>query len=225
MSDKIVLSAEKRTVTGKKVKKLREEGIVPSNIFGNKFASQSIQVALTDFMKVFKAAGETQVVYIALDKEEIPTLVRGLQLHHLTNKPLHVDFQKVDLTKKVHAAVPVQFTGESEAVHQNLGDLLHLAETLNVEALPASVPHEIEVDITPLKQVDDMIVLSDLKAGKDYTFLDDPETPIAKIAAKQEEVVAEAPEEAPAEGEGEAAEGEAPAEGGEAQSEEKPSEE
>lgn len=100
MSDKIVLNAEKRTVTGKKVKKLREKGIIPANIFGNKFTSQSIQVTLADFMKVFKAAGETQVVYIALDKEEVPTLVRGLQLHHLTNKPLHVDFQKVDLTKK-----------------------------------------------------------------------------------------------------------------------------
>lgn len=214
---------KKEPLLEKKVKKLREKGIIPANIFGNKFTSQSIQVTLADFMKVFKAAGETQVVYIALDKEEVPTLVRGLQLHHLTNKPLHVDFQKVDLTKKVHAAVPVQFIGESEAVHQNLGDLLHLAETLNVEALPASVPHEIEVDISSLKQVDDMIILSDLKTGKDFAFLDDPETPIAKIAAKQEEVVAETPEEAPAE-EG-AAEGEAPAEGGEAPAEEKPAEE
>jgi large subunit ribosomal protein L25 len=223
MSDKTILKAEKRTVVGKKVKNLRKEGIVPANIFGNKFASAAIQVALTDFMKVFKASGETQVIYVTYDKEEVPTLVRSVQLHNLTNKPLHIDFQKVDLTKKSHAAVPVKFVGESEAVHQNLGDLLNLAETLNVEALPTSVPHDIEVDISSLKQVDDMITVADLKAGKDYIFLDDPTTPVAKIAAKQEEVVAEAPAEVvPAEG---TAEGETPAEGGEAAAEEKPTEE
>jgi len=212
-----MLNAEKRTVVGKKVKNLRSQNIIPANIFGNKFVSQSIQVPMVDFMKVYRTAGETQVIYVVLGKEEIPTLVRSMQIHHLTNMPLHVDFQKVDLTIKVEAEVPVKFVGESEAVHQNLGDLLHLAESLTVEALPASVPHEIEVDISGLKQVDDMITVADLKSGKDFVFINDPETPVAKIAAKQEEVVAEAPAEVAVEGEtpaeGDGASSEAPAEG------------
>ena len=224
MSDKMMLNAEKRTIVGKKVKTLRKQGLVPANIFGNKFASLAIQMSEIDFIKVFKAAGETQVVYIAVGKEEYPTLIRNLQMHPVTGKPLHVDFQKIDLTQKVQADVPVKFVGESDAVHQNLGDLLTLAETISVEALPTAVPHDIDVDISVLKQIGDMIKMSDLKTSKDYVFLDDAETPIAKIAEKQEEVVAEAPAEVvPAEGEV-PTEGEASAEGatGETPAEDKP---
>lgn len=209
-TDKIVLEGDKRTVTGKKVKQLRREDILPANIFGAGIDSQAIQVKIPDFIKTYKAAGETQVVYIKVEKDEIPTLIRNLQMHPITGNPLHVDFQKIDLKKKVHAEVPVHFTGSSEAVDQNIGDFLTLADALEVEALPISVPQAIEVDISGLKEIDDMITIGDLKAGADYSFLGDPETPIAKIAAKQEEVVAEAP----AEGEAvEGEEGEAPAEG------------
>ena len=211
-SDKIVLDVQKREINGKKVKQLRKEGILPANIYGKDFVSQAISLNTHDFLKTYKEAGETQLIYLNLDKKEIPVLMHNLQLHSVSGHPLHVDFRKIDLTKKIEAHVPLKFINESPAVHQNKGDMLTILNALTVEALPGSIPHDIEIDISILNEVDDEIRIKDLKTVAGYSVKDDPESVIVKIAEHKEEVIAPEPAPEVAEG-GPAAEGEAPAEG------------
>lgn len=226
--DKIELGVEKRDVFGKKLKALRTAGKLPGNIYGKDFESTAVTAEAHDFMKIFKKVGETQVLYLDLDKKEIPVVVGNVQMHPVSGEPLHVDFKKVDLKKKIEAPVPVRVVGESEAVSQRIGELHVLTDTLTVGALPADMPQEIEIDVTGLKAIDDQITVADLKATSDFSFMDEADTVIVKIAEhKEESIIPEVPAEAegeavPAEGEGEApAEGGAPAEEGEEAKKEK----
>lgn len=195
----ISLTVFARDVVGKKVKKLRAEGKLPANIYGEDFKSTSIWMPVSEFAKVYKMAGETQVVYLHLDKNEYPTLIDGVAKHPLTGDLLHVDFKKISLKKKIENEVPVVFVGESEAIAKKKGDLTTIKDVLLVLALPNLIPSQIEVDLTPLLEVDDEITVAQLPKSEEYEFVDPDETVIVKISEHKEEstepdVTAEMPE-------------------------------
>lgn len=187
--DKLTLSSEVRTVFGKKLRKMRIHDNIPGNVFGTDFKSQSITLHLKDFLKAYKTAKETGVIYLTLGKEEIPVLIRGVQKHPVTDIILHVDFRKIDLKKKIETAVPVKSEGVSEAVTQKGGVLLTLAETLLVEALPQEIPSHIEVDISVIKEVGQEIKVSDLKKSETYVIKDPPDKVIFSVVEHKEESV------------------------------------
>ena len=109
--DKKILKADARKILGRNVKNLRREGLLPGNISGKKIKSEAIQVVLKDFEKVYKEVGETGLLTLEIGKEEKPVLIHNLQLNHVSEAPVHVDFLQVDLKEKVEAEVPVELTG------------------------------------------------------------------------------------------------------------------
>lgn len=185
--DKLYLKVTKREVFGKKLKKLRKDGLLPGNIFGEEFKSQAVAVPIKDFLHTYKKAHETHVVYLMLASAEIPVLMQNLQKHPITDTLLHIDFRKVNLLKKIETAVPVKFIGESEAVAQNKGILLTLAESIMIEALPDKIPDSIEIDISRLKELNDEIKVSDLATSADFIFKDEAEKVIVRISQHKEE--------------------------------------
>lgn len=226
---KLTLKVEKRDLFGKKLKKLRKSGILPANVYGPDFKSVSLSVDIKDFIKTYKIAKETGVIYLDLDKQELPTLIKSIQKHPVTDALLHVDFRKIDLTKKVQTEVPVKVTGVSEAVAQKGGVLLLQSETLLVEALPGDIPQEISVDISKLKEIGAEIKVENLEKTDKYEFKTPLDKVVVSVVAHKEESItpdttAAAPEvltEAKVEGEGEATAAPA-AEGGKAAPAEKP---
>ncbi|PIY71958.1 50S ribosomal protein L25 [Candidatus Roizmanbacteria bacterium CG_4_10_14_0_8_um_filter_33_9] len=190
--EKTILEVTPRTIFGKKLKQLRREAIIPANIFGTGFTSKSISVPSSQFLKVYKKAKETGIVYLKLEDKEIPTLIKLIQKHPINSQVLHVDFRKVDLTVKIATEVPVHIMGVSEAVAQKGGVLLTLSERLSVEALPQNIPHHIEVDISLLKEIGQEIKVKDLLVSQKYSIKDDGEKTIVSITAhKEESVIAE----------------------------------
>lgn len=197
-SEKVELSVEARTVIGKKVRAMRREGKIPGNIFGVDYVSKSIAVPSVDFLKAFKVAKETGIVYIKLDSESIPTLIKAVQRHPVNHAILHVDFRKIDLKQKIETQVPVQTVGTSEAVSQKGAVLLTQANELTIEALPQDIPQFIEVDISALKELGQEIKVSDLPKVATYTITDDAEKVIVSATAhKEESLVAETASVAP----------------------------
>lgn len=199
------LKAEKRTVLGKKVKKLRKEGILPANVYGKGLQSTAIQVQLSDFQKVHKEAGETGVINLEFDGKSKPVLIKSMHFNYESNTPLHVDFYQVNLKVKVKAVVPVVLVGEAQAVTEKVGLLLQSLNEVEVEALPDKLPENVEVNVEQLAAIGDQVTVADIKAPADVTILTDATQTIAKV---NELVVEEPEQEAPAEGE-EGAEGEA----------------
>lgn len=201
------LTAEERTVTGRKVKALRRQGVIPANVFGKDVKSYAVSVPADKFRKVFEEARETGIVELSVGKKTNPVLISNVQKHPVTGETLHIDFRQVDLTKKITATVPVEIIGESPAEKSGLGTVVQQTLELEVEALPTDLPEKFEVDVTELTEVDAAIYVKDLKYDKHkVTVSAEEDQIIAKVDPPQEEKVEEP---APAEGE-EAAE--APAE-------------
>src|SRR3989344_266681 len=212
-SHKILLTVKKRDVVGKKVRALRRQNIIPANIFGEDFASTAIAVPYKEFTTVFRKSGATQIVYLALDSEEIPVLVQHVQYHPVSDAILHIDFRKVNLKKKIETEVPVKLVGTSPAVSANKGVLIQISNALMVEAYPDAIPTAIEIDISPLAELNDEIRLENLPSSERYVFKEEAKKEIVRITAHKEEsvesqvkapetveVTTEKKEEAPAEG-------------------------
>src|SRR5476651_1475342 len=99
------LTAEARKITGKNVKKLRREGILPANVYGKDIKSQSLQLPQVEFDKIFEEAGETGVIDLSVGNDTIPVLIHNIHTDY-RNVVLHADFYKVNLKEKVKTMVP-----------------------------------------------------------------------------------------------------------------------
>lgn len=212
----IKLTAKKRTLVGKKVKKLRKEGLIPANIFGKKIKSQSLALDKKEFGKVFEEAGETGIVNLTIEgeKEAHPVMIQNLQKGPVTDEILHADLRQVILTEKITANIPVEMTGEAPAAEQKLGILIQNISEIEVEALPLDLPEKFVVDVSGLNNVGDEILVKSIKIDKTKVELKIDENqivvkiePLAKkevVPPPAEEMVGEeAGEGAPVEGEGE----------------------
>lgn len=216
------LKVTKRTVLGKKVKKLRKEGVFPANIYGKDQKSLAVQVLFKEFEKVFKEAGETGIVDVSIDGQVRPILIHNVQYDPLTRTPLHADFYQVNLKEKVKTMVPVITLGEPKAVSEKVGLLLQQLSEVEVEALPTDLPEKIEVNVAPLSAVDEQITIADLKVPAGVTLLTDPSQVVVKIGElitkkAQEEAAAQAAAAQAAKAEKAVQEGAAPASEGAAQ--------
>ncbi len=185
------LSATIRSLLGKKVKKLRKEGILPANVYGKDLPSTALQVNLKEFTDIYKEVGETGLVDLDVDGKKRPVLIKNVQFEFRNHTPLHADFYQVNLKEKVRTMVPIELVGEAKAVAENIGTLIHPISEVEVEALPTDLPEKIEVNIENLANIDDHILVSDLRVPNGVTILTDPGQVIAKIS---EIVVEETPQ-------------------------------
>jgi len=197
------IKASKRKILGRKVKKLRREGILPANIFGKGIKSQPLQLDKSEFLSVFKKTGETGLVDLVIEKQAPrPVLISQIQFDPVTDEPLHVDFHQVNLKEKTTATVEIKLVGESPAAEKEEGVLVQVLSEVEVEALPTELPDHLEADISSLKAIDDAIRIKNLKVDKGVEIKAEPEEIVVKISApvKEEEAPAPAEEEGEEEG-------------------------
>ena len=216
---KVELKVTPRDVVGKKVSRLRREGVIPANVYGHGLESVSIQVPKDDLVHVMRTAGRNEIVYLRLDGDEPrPTFLRQVQRNPVTDAILHADFYQISLKEKVRMEVPVALIGTAPAEQTHGGTLLHSLDSISVEGLPTDIPSVIEVDVSGLEEIDAAIHVAELSVPEGIAVLTDPEQVVAKIAPPHVEKVEEEVEEEVAEGEEAPAEegAQAAAEGGEA---------
>jgi large subunit ribosomal protein L25 len=202
------LAAADRSVTGKAVSRIRREGRLPAVVFGHGLASTNISVDAHEFDLLRRRIGSNALIDLSIDGTKArPVLVHGVQVHRVTQRPLHADLFLVRMTEELTVDVQLVPTGESEAVKTGGGTLLHQVEHVRIRALPDHLPQSISYDLSVLATFDDVIHVRDLAIPADVTLMTDPDEIVAKVAAPRVEeavVAAEAPaaaaEPAPAEG-------------------------
>ncbi len=196
-----------RVAQGKQNKRLRTTGVVPGVLFGKKIGSIPVQLDGKELEHLYRQAGRTSVVSVSVDGGR-PTsaIIKGIQRNPLTRKALHVDLFAVDLSQEMQAEIPLAFIGTSPAVELEGAILFTSLDHLKVRGLPGDLPHQIEVDLAPLVDLESTIHVGDLTVDEKVTVLNDPDDLVAKVTPPREEEVIEP---VVVEGEGEeAAEGE-----------------
>jgi large subunit ribosomal protein L25 len=210
------LAVDARSVLGKQTKRLRRAGSVPGVVFGKGQESIPVQVDAKQFEALYRAAGRTTIFQLSVpgagDKSAI---IKSVQRHPLSGRAVHVDFFLPDLTIELQVDVPLVFVGVAPAIEETGGSLFTQLSSIRVSALPANLPHEVAVDVTPLVDLEAAIHVSDLGVESDTVHvLNDPDEMVARVVPPRVEEVIEPEVEEGEELEGEEGEG-AAAEGGE----------
>ena len=212
----IELTAQKREVLGRKVKYLREKGLIPAELYGHGSDNVHLSIPVDAFDIVYKEAGENAIVNVTVDGNSVPALIYNVHRHPITRETLSIDLYQVKMDEKVTTHVPINFEGDSPAVSDLAGVLVKTMKEIEVEALPANIPSEITVDLGLLTELDTSIYVRDLPKSDVYAFLLDGDNAVASVSAvreEEEEPTEEiTPEDVVVEGEEKQAEGEEGAE-------------
>ncbi len=184
------LAVTPRTIVGKATKRLRRAGVIPANIYGHGEASIAVQVDTRAFNHLRREHGLRNIVSLRLpgNKGMQTVLVRHIQYDSLSGKILHVDFSRVSMQERIEMKVPLHFTGEAPGVKLHSGILLHLLEALPIECKASDIVEAIEVDLSPLTEIDSIINARDVKLPEGYTLAIDGDDPVVKVTAPRVEV-------------------------------------
>ena len=192
---------------------LRAGGSIPAVLYGPKEDSTSIAIDSKVFGKLFKEAGETTIIKLKGVGEDKDTLIHDVQLHPVTDVPLHADFYVLEKGKKIEIKIPLEFVGVAPA--EKAGHILVKAlHEVEIEVLPAELPQHLEVDISKLENVGDHITAKEIKLPPSAELKTDAEEIVASVTAFVEEKIEETTEVKLAEVPGDAEKAAAAAEGG-----------
>lgn len=167
------LKATMREVLGKRVATLRREGILPAVLYGEGIASRSISVPFNAFERAYKVAGESAILQLTVDEDPYNVLIHEVERDPLRGHPIHADFYAVRMDRTLRTMVPLVFLGESPAVKNLGGILVRVVQELEVEALPADLPHELTAHVSVLKELEERIFVRDIALPAGVSILAD----------------------------------------------------
>jgi len=185
--------------TKKNPKQYLKEGYIPAELYGKGIENIHVAVNQKEFTDVLKAAGESTIIDLVLEKENKKeahsVLIYEIQRHYLSHQPIHIDFYQVQKGQKIKAHIPIEFVGESPAVKNLGGVLVKNMDEVEVEALPQDLPRSFVVDITKLDAIDSKICIKDLNLPATIKTSAASETAIVLVVPPREEEVVSAPAE------------------------------
>jgi large subunit ribosomal protein L25 len=150
----IEMNAKKREAQGTGAsRRLRRAAQVPAIIYGGSKPATSISLDHNEiFHALRKEAFHASVLTINVDGTKETVLLRDTQMHAYRLQVLHVDFQRVDATHKLHTKVPLHFVNAelSPGVKLQSGIVSHVMNEIDIACLPSALPEFIEVDLSEL---------------------------------------------------------------------------
>ena len=182
--EKYVLQGKKREIIGKKVKALRQEGLLPAVIYGSGIDPQPITLETKDVIQTLKVIGANTLVTIKIGNKEHLALVRDVQREVIKRDLLHIDFQAVSLEESITTSVPILVVGEAPATKEYNAVLSIGLDELQVEAKAKDLPDSISVDISGLEEIGDHILVKDLVIPGEVNVLDDPDELVLVASAQ-----------------------------------------
>jgi large subunit ribosomal protein L25 len=189
--DNLKLVADRRELTGRKVGQLRRQGLVPVVVYGNVKQPVNLQVDIKQLERTLHAGGDTRVVEVTVNGGGLHNvLVKNVQREPVGHRLLHADFYAINMSEKQRVTVPLVTTGKPSGMMTGVM-VLKLHEAIHIEALPADIPGEIEVDISPMT-LERPITIADLPKIKGVSYVDDPEEVLFNLQLTREEVAEEA---------------------------------
>ena len=188
-----VLEAVKRETRGKnEARRVRAAGKIPAVVYGDKSDAAVISVDPKILLRILHSeSGVNTLISLKFEGEgDTRVLVRDYQVDPVTQAPLHVDFYRIAMDKKLTVTVSILLKGEPKGVKTQGGVLDFVSRDIEVECLPADIPEHIDLDVTELL-MNQGVRVKDLPASDKWTALTDGETMIVHVVAAKVEAVAE----------------------------------
>jgi large subunit ribosomal protein L25 len=188
----ITLNVEVRAEKGTKkaLSSLRAEARIPAVVYGGDKGPIKVALSEKDLMAARKKGGVNAILRLKHAKGEETVVVKELQRHPVTDRPVHADFQRISLTQKIEAKVPLTVIGEAPGVKTHGGALTIDLRELRIKALPTAIPQHIDVDISSL-ELHQALLVKDLKLAAGIEVLEAPEATVIRcVIAKEIEVAA-----------------------------------
>jgi large subunit ribosomal protein L25 len=183
--DTISLKLEPRKITGKAVKHLRKDGIVPAVIHDHGKPSVHVQGATLHMLKVWREAGKHHPVQLSTDKQDYVVLIKDASFDPKKHLLTHVVFNAVDKDQKVEADIPIKphYDEENESSPAERNGLIVLTqlESVQVKAVPTKLPDFLEYNAEKLVEVGDHVTVADLVVPEGVEFITEPEHAIATV--------------------------------------------
>lgn len=162
------LTAVKRTEKGEKT---RAKGSLPAVVYGPGTEPVSLDLAYTDFSKMYDKAGNASLVDLLVDDKDLgKVLIQDVQYDPVKGRMIHVDLRKIDMNRAMTATVILRFTGEVPVIKEAGGTLVRTVEKVEVECLPKDLVSHIDVDLSVLKTFEDAIKIKDLRVPAGITI-------------------------------------------------------
>jgi len=183
------LTIQRRDITGKKVQALRKANLVPGIIYGKHLdAPIMISCDKTAFIKAYKQGWSATAITLKGDSVKELALVQDIQLDPVNDYVLHVDFHAVKADEKVHVSVPVVLIGASSVEKLGEGKVQLVKDTIEVEAFPQDLPHDVTIDISTIATINDVVFVKDIDLGNKVSVLTDPEQALVTVVVIEDEV-------------------------------------
>ena len=194
-SDTMTLTAEKREVTGKKVKSIRKDGLVPVVIYEKGKDSINLHIPYMPLYKAYNVVGMGQPIEISVGSQKYLTMIKDVHMDPVKHTLMHVAFHAVNANDPIEAEVHLVMVGQSPASVAGLLVRLN-SEHITVKGLPGDMPENIEVDVSGVVTEDDDIRVSALIIPPKIELVDmDPDHVIVSVTVPRAEVEKEAEEE------------------------------
>ena len=170
MSERIVIEAEPREITGKQVGQLRRNGWIPGVIYGRK-DPVAVQMEQKALRRALRTVGTTHLADVNVGGQLRTVLVREIQQHATRGDLVHIDFMEVDMKSKLRASAELVTVGMAAPEAEGLGAATLMLREVDIECLPDDLVAEIEVDLSTIKTADDTIYVKDITAPKGVEIL------------------------------------------------------
>lgn len=165
MTESVKFNAELKNTTGKgNSRALRLAGRLPAIIYGDNQAPQMMTLSYKDFFKEYSKGGiRTRPVEIVAGNETINVITKDIQIHPVSDNPLHIDFLRVGLNTLINIAVNIRVINEDKSPGMKKGGIANLVNrTVLLHCHPSDIPHHIDIDLTDL-EIGHNIHINDIK--------------------------------------------------------------
>jgi len=190
----VTIEVERRESSGKEANgRLRRADVIPAVVYGGQKEPISIQVPRKILIDIFKAGGsENRIFLLKLQgtAQSRHAMIREMQVDPITRQVSHVDFMRIDMSKRIRVKVHITLVGTAYGVKTEGGLLDFVTREIEVECLPTAIPHEFELDVTDVK-IGEHLEVKALTLPEGVTLIDDPDRVVVSVAHAK--IEAEAP--------------------------------
>lgn len=183
--DIIALEVASREVTGKAVKHLRKEGVIPAVIHDHGKDSVLVQGKYLDLYRVYQHAGKHHPIELKTPSHTYTVLIKDAMFEPRKNQLTHLVFNAVNKNQQVEAEVPIhaKYAEDNEASPAERAGLIVLQqlETIEVKATPSNIPDVIYYDAEKLVEIGDHITVADLVIPADVEVMTEENHAVATV--------------------------------------------